>query len=216
MSVSSERFCMLSMNECQEIREENLKVRYTQAESFVYPEHPIYLKLPKFRFHSTARQLSVQFHCDFGSVYKGSLVQKYRRCWYPLFTRTHTPQSMIFAWFAALFSIGVHPVRLNRLPCKSRKSSWLRSQSRKEINFVSCKALEWSVPSGTLIESNTTGRKIYSLSTVCALVKRGYLQKIKQPLKMLMSCSKLLSFRMRLRYQKLLSETEFQKRFLTP
>ena len=93
---------------------------------------------------------------------------------YPLCTRAYTPQTMIFSCFAALSSIGVRPVRLNRLPCRTRKSPWLRSQSRKEINFVPCKALEWSVPSGTLIESNATGRKIYSLSTVYALVKRGY------------------------------------------
>lgn len=31
-----------------------------------------------------------------------------------------------------------------------------------------------SVTRGTLIESNAAGRKIYSLSIVCALVKRGY------------------------------------------
>lgn len=61
---------------------------------------------------------------------------------YPLFARAHKPQTMTFSCFAALSSIGVRPVRLNRLPCKARKSPWLRSQSRKEINFVPCKALE--------------------------------------------------------------------------
>ena len=35
-----------------------------------------------------------------------------------LFTRTHTPQTMIFSCFAALSSIGVRPVRLVPVPCR--------------------------------------------------------------------------------------------------
>lgn len=35
---------------------------------------------------------------------------------YPHWTKGYTPQIMIFARFSALSSIGVRPVRLNRLP----------------------------------------------------------------------------------------------------
>ena len=63
-------------------------------------------------------------------------------CSYPPLAKAHTPQTMRIRPFAALSSIGVRPVRLNRLPCRTRKYLWLRSLSRKEINFVPCKALE--------------------------------------------------------------------------
>ena len=49
---------------------------------------------------------------------------------------------MQFRGFTALPSIGVQPVRLYRMPCKSSKFSWLRSKSRERTNLSTNKALE--------------------------------------------------------------------------